>query len=83
MGPITRDRRRHVERLVRGKGVATDPRLSYDAKLLYVAAGLCCDEVGRVTREVIRQAMGDPYTRSIAMNILTKYGCPPLGGGLS
>lgn len=83
MGPIARDRRRHVERLIKGTGLADHPQLSYDAKLLYVISGLRCNDTGHISKAALREATLDSYTRSVAMNILTKCGCPPVGGVLS
>lgn len=83
MNPITRERRRHVERLTRAQRIATDPALSYESRLLYVAAALRCNEVGVISRDGANRAFCDPETRSAAMNILTKLGCPPAGGLLS
>lgn len=80
MTPITRERRRHVERLTRAQKVATDPRISYDARLLYVAAALRCSDAGHISRAAVAEIMADRETRSVAMNILTKLGCPPAHG---
>jgi hypothetical protein len=81
--PPPRSRRRHVERLVRGEGVATHPSLSYDAKLFYTVCALACNEVGVIKKDAAAMAMHDPTLVSAAMNILTKCGCPPVGGVLS
>jgi hypothetical protein len=83
MNPIPRERRRHVERLTKAQGVATDPRITYEARLLYVAAALRCSDAGHISKDAATAAFRDPLTRSTAMNILTKLGCPPAGGLLS
>jgi hypothetical protein len=75
----TRERRRHVERLVKGEKIA-HADLSYEAKRLYVVAALACDESGRISKSDVDHARRDAHLISTAMNILTKCGCPPVEG---
>lgn len=68
----------HVRRLVKGEGVATDPDISEDARLLYVVAGLRCDSAGFISRSALDRAMRDGRVRRAAVQILLDCGH---GGG--
>jgi hypothetical protein len=69
---LSRERRRQVHRLLKRTGVVHDPRLSTDAKVLYVVGALICDQQGAGSTEVLMAAMQDPSIVQAARTILAK-----------
>ena len=68
---LSRERRRHILRMIEGEGVL-DADLSENARLLYVVGGLVCNEVGFVRQSDLEAGMADPEVLAAAMEILDK-----------
>lgn len=67
---ITRERRRHVVRLVKRVGLH-GAQLSDDARLTYVIGALIASDAGRVKNSDLAAAAADPKMVALAANILT------------
>lgn len=68
---LSRDRRRHIMRMIEGEGVL-DADIGEDARLLYIVGGLVCNEIGVARQSDLHAAMADPSIISVAMEILDK-----------
>lgn len=68
---LSRDRRRHILRMVEGQGVL-NADIGEQARLTYVVGGLVASDVGVVSQEDLAAAMTDPSVISVAMEILDK-----------
>lgn len=70
---ITRERRRHVCRLIKRVGLHAAP-LSDDARLTYVLAALIASDEGRVADQDLMDATKDRNLVALAANILAVTG---------
>jgi hypothetical protein len=68
---LSRDRRRHILRMIEGEGVL-DADLSDSERLLYVVGGLVCDDTGFIRKPDLDAGMADPDVLAAAMEILDK-----------
>lgn len=68
---LSRERRRHILRLVEGEGLL-DADLSEDARLLYVVGGFVCNDVGFIKQDNLQAAMKNPEVVQAALMILDK-----------
>lgn len=68
---LSRDRRRHILRMIEGEGVL-ETDIGDAARLTYVVGGLVCNDAGFVRQDDLEAAMGDPGVVSVAMEILDK-----------
>jgi hypothetical protein len=68
--PISRERRRHVVRLVRRVGLHGQP-LSDDDRLTYVLGALIATDCGRIATDDLIQAAKNPKLVALTANILT------------
>lgn len=68
---LSRDRRRHILRMIEGEGVL-NADLGEDARLLYVVGGLVCDDTGFARQSDLEAGMADPDVLAAAMEILDK-----------
>lgn len=74
MVAISRARRRHAERMTRSQGIATDDRLSGEARLMFVVSCLICSDVGHLTQSALASAMQDEHVVTTAFRILERCG---------
>jgi hypothetical protein len=68
---LSRERRRHILRMVEGEGLL-DADLTEDARLLYVVGGLVCNDAGMIRRDDLQAGMADPEVLEAAVEILGK-----------
>jgi hypothetical protein len=68
---LSRERRRHIMRLIEGEGLL-DADLPEDARLLYVVGGLICNDVGVARQSDLYAAMAEPEILEAAVEILAK-----------
>ena len=66
---VSRERRRHVVKLVRRVGLHA-AQLSDDARLTYVVAALVADDSGRIPNDLLFSTCKDPKLLALAENIL-------------
>lgn len=69
---FSRERRRLVTRLIRRSGVLADPRLTDDAKVLYVVCALVADDGGVGRTDALTEAMQDPSIVQVARTIMAQ-----------
>ena len=69
---LSRERRRHVERLLQRTGVLYDSRLSEHAKLVYIVGALIADDTGLVLKADLEAIEPDSEVVQVARTILTK-----------
>jgi hypothetical protein len=68
---LTRERRRHIMRMIEGEGLL-DADLPEDARLLYIVGGLVCNDVGVARQSDLHAAMAQPDILEAAVEILAK-----------
>jgi len=68
---LSRERRRHILRMVEGNGVL-DADMSDEARVTYVVGGLVCDDTGFIRKPDLDAALADPSVVSVAIDILDK-----------
>jgi len=68
---LSRERRRHIMRMIEGEGVL-DADLSEDARILYIVGGLVCNDVGVARQSDLDAAMAEPAILEAAIEILAK-----------
>lgn len=68
---VSRQRRRHILRLVEGEGIL-DADIPEEARLLYVVSALMCNEVGFLSKEAMDSGMSNPQAIEVAITILDK-----------
>jgi hypothetical protein len=68
---LSRDRRRHIMRMIEGEGVL-EADINEQARLLYVVGGLVCNEAGFARQSDLQAGMADPDVLSVAVEILDK-----------
>ncbi|MFV8165308.1 hypothetical protein ACNQVK_24985 [Mycobacterium sp. 134] len=68
---LSRERRRHIMRLIEGEGLL-DADLTEDARILYIVGGLVCNDVGFLRQSDLHTAMAEPDILEAAVEILAK-----------
>jgi len=68
---LSRQRRRHMLRMVEGEGVL-DADLPESARLTYVVGGLVCNDVGFLRQDDLQTGMANPEVVQAAVEILAK-----------
>lgn len=68
---LSRDRRRHIMRLIEGEGLLTAD-VSDDARILYIVGGLVCNDVGVARQADLHAAIAEPEILEVAVEILAK-----------
>lgn len=71
--PVSRERRRHVARLIKRVGLHSAP-LSNDARLTYVIGALVASDDGFVADSVLIEAAKDAKIVALAANLLAVTG---------
>ncbi|WP_331717038.1 hypothetical protein, partial [Rhodococcus qingshengii] len=68
---LSKERRRHLLRMVEGEGIL-DADISEEARLLYVVSGLMCNDIGVVKQNAVTAGMNNPQIVQTAITILDK-----------
>jgi hypothetical protein len=68
---LTRERRRHLIRMIEGEGLL-DAELPEDARLLYIVGGLVCNDIGVARQSDLQAGLADPDVMDAALEILAK-----------
>jgi len=71
MPNLSRERRRHMLRMVEGEGVL-DADLPESVRLTYVVGGLVCNDVGFLRQDDLEAGMANPEVLQAALEILAK-----------
>lgn len=75
---ISRERRRHVMRLIKRSGILTAD-VSDDARVTYVLGALVCDDTGYLKKDDLTRAAQNPRLLALAENMLAMAGLESVG----
>jgi hypothetical protein len=69
---ISAEHRLTVVQFVKRTGLMDHPRLSTDAKLLFVVSSLCADANGHGSADAVKVALSDPAVVAVARSIIAE-----------